>query len=727
MDTTQPRSVVVGRFNSEFLDPIDEIPGCRSLFCCRLQQKKQLEALRSIADGLESSYEAPGMKKWLVQQLPRVIPLGSSPTRFDDAFRFWQAIQLYKKKIENIELAACRRLLKKSKKKDDKKTRYSLQFSLSLIGKSLRPPCRCFSFVNDSSSHREGISREDTVSPEFLGFVKDLAKKLFRRGWDSGYKNECVGARVSDNACYEKKRCHYGPLGILRKEGQLAYLQKVLGDVPVTVDPVGRYSTVNSAGKVRPLSMMHSSYEYLRPLHKTLYNYLSRFPWLLRGSPSKESFPFHNDEGQFVSVDFTNATDNLSVNVAEAFLGVALCQSVNIPEDIKVSALRALRPTLMYDQQPVELSMGQMMGSLLSFPLLCLQTFSFYLYSAGLTGLSSKKYRSYDRCKVNGDDLVFKSTDAEKFFLDSQQTLSVINRKKTHVSERYFNINSTLFESHRGVCCHIPFLRPAQLFFETAADLGSRVFETTRWLNGRLKKSAFKWAMSRAVWIAKRQGWSFLKCGFFGAKQAAFLWSHSSYEELVRCSREESPVPRPESELQTVLLPAPAWVHDFLVPEQLEMLSRVWTSRERFVCPLSIDGGVGDDHRRPSFNEERAFEADKFDWKEFRKAEDLRWEKARRMGLGRGRYPRWHQTTVWPTARSLKRNMFEEITKKRLKEKKFDTGLIPSGLLRLLESLRESSSRLYIGNGDGWTWIHQAQIDVVKKIFAYKRKSGRVK
>lgn len=742
MDATQPRGVVVERSNSKTLDLvgvpyIEDVPGCRSLFLCRLQQKKQLNALRAIADGLAASFELKGLEVLLLEGLPRVIPRGDSPTRFDLAFEFWQSIQLYKKKIENTEIRVLRSLLRKEKKIDDKKTRHSIQFSLSLIGKSLRPPCKCFSFMHDPSGHAESIRRSDNVDPCYLGFVKDMARKLFTKGWDAGYKKECVGAIVSDNACEESGRCVFGPLPILRREGDhLAYVRKVLGEDSFSFSPTGRYSTVNSAGKIRPLSIMHHSYEYLRPLHKTLYNFISRFPWLLRGSPTLKSFPFQDEEGDFVSVDFVSATDNLSVNVSEAILGVALNRSRFIPDSIKESALSSLRPTLDYGTFKEVLSMGQMMGSLLSFPLLCLQTFFFYLYSTDQTELSGKDLRKHSRCLVNGDDLVFKSPDAKKFFLAASLTPSVINEKKTGVSKSFFNINSTIFEYSKGVVRSLPFVRPAQLCFEDALDVGSRVWETTRWLSGRLLRRTFHWVMSRAVWFVKQQGWSFFKSSFSGEKQASFLSSHLPYEVLVSQGREEGPVPSPVSELATNVAEPPKWISDALIPDQMQMLSRLWQSRWRFVGPLPTDGLSLDwledgsqppcEAMRKKFHRDQELRSDRFDWKDFKRVEDLRWgKKIVRSVMGyRSRYPAWHENRLL-SLRAIKNSLLKRIknNKKNLK-REFDPGLLPVDLIRFFEDVK--SSRRLISDGTGWVNLCSEQIEVLKDIFDFKRKSGRL-
>lgn len=639
----------------KFTTKVVNVGSCEKPSLCRLLAVRQVRALRRVVAGLESAYSCQLTS--LLREIPGVPKSCEAHTGFR-AVEFWEQIKAIVKKYtvlnqqdvrsffpsryvrrctdpvwaelpffscdpvieekKNILRAlsfACRRTTRGwdhrevvdwvyDRKRSGKLKRVragrdeclSLSFSLSLLGKSLLSPCSCYGAASGASyRHMDGITRNDEVAPDYLGFCSDMAKRLFRPGWDKSYISACTSATISSNACFQRPRKLWGSLADYTDQSQ--YLDAVCDGVGVEGDPTGRYSEVLSAGKIRPLSIMHSSYELLRPLHKTLYNYISRFPWLLRGAPSPEKFSgVLGGSGHFVSVDFENATDNLSINVAERILGVALSRARSVPVEVKEFAMRSLRPNLRYPgEEPGEaasyewakLSMGQMMGQLLSFPLLCCQTFFFYLYAMDETRLTGKQLRKYNRAKVNGDDLLFRAEDPSKFFEAAKSTPSVINMKKTQVSLRYFNINSTLFDGSSGEARPVPFLRPAQLDLTIPLDLGLKIREATRWLHpqSNLLRRSFDHLMSRGVRICKSSGWSFFKAGFRGQKQMSWLQSRGYLRghETNVFIQGELPAPSEDSYLATKQVPAPEPFQKAprYVVDELNLLFNQWNRFEK--------------------------------------------------------------------------------------------------------------------------------------------------
>jgi len=539
------------------------VDGCNSPRRCYLQRVRQYRSLRAAIDALSESYSAPRLRGFL-SKVPRPGSVRTDPLR---VILFWENLTKLAKVLANLSPAQVRPLFSGDPGRRD---RQSLSFSLSLLGKSLHAPCSCYaqsSFSGDG--HRASLTRPDGVSAEFIGFAGDMSKRLFKRGWDSAYFSSCVSSSVSANGCYETPRSGGGSLSHF--SSQKEYLDRVMGVEPFRLSPIGRFQSVCSAGKMRPLTIMHSSYEYLRPLHKTLYNHLSSMPWCLRGSPDPSKMSgLLSLEGDFVSVDFQSATDNLSVNVAERVLGVALGRARSVPDLVKKAALESLRPEVVYEPLGFALgvpgssgvlSMGQMMGQLLSFPLLCLQTFFFYLWSAGLTDLPGRLLREFSGCLVNGDDLLFRSKNPSSFFSAAAATPSVINGKKTQVSSRYLNINSTLFEFRSGAVVCVPFLRPAQFTRDSPLSLGESVREATRWLKpgSRLQRSSFDWLMRASARLVRSFGWSFYKSGFRGEKQVRWLRDHKclSYEADVFSRFSEGPAPEFSSWCAEEMVPLP--------------------------------------------------------------------------------------------------------------------------------------------------------------------------
>nr|UYL95451.1 MAG: RNA-dependent RNA polymerase [Huanggang Botou tick virus 1] len=686
--------------------------GCEHVYRCRLSQVRQLRSFRRVVAGLSASTGSDLSS--FTKRLPK-IPRKSIFLRYYDGVSFWLAINSLTKEMVNLSPAGVRKYLPK---KASLEARHSLSFSLSLLGKSLHGPCECFSeYSRLGAKHESSVQRPDNVKPEYLGFVRQCAKRFFKKGWDSSYVSSATSSVVSSNACFTRIRKTFGPLRDYKSQAE--YLSYVMGDRDFDPVPRARFSEVLSAGKVRPLTITSSNYEVLRPLHKTLYNYISRCPWLLRGSPTPESFGFLEESGHFVSVDFESATDNLSVNCAEAILGVALCQSRSIPSSVRSFALSSLRPTISYGydiscdgsvfnltDRTVELSMGQMMGSLLSFPLLCLQTFFFYLWSAGYTNLSGRELRAFAGCSVNGDDLVFKTENPSLFFDAASETCSVINKKKTGVSPRFFNINSTLFRYKAGKCRSVPFLRPKQFDIDTPVSLGQKVREATRWLSPKssLARLSFEFLMTRAAKVVKASGWSFFKCGFSGQKQESWLKRKGFIRReasLFLNNPNETPVPVYTDPLAEPMVPLPAeWSSFSPFLEELTMIYNAWARFEKDLPPV-----------REPFNLEKEVRLDRFDLDAaLRRFSKLK-SKAARMG-----YPTTSNFPVFVRDvryRSLKQ--VQRAVSRRLIEQRVSHELVPTGLLKLLGNFK---FKLLSCSSTKTLFVHRVVLERVAQIFS---------
>jgi hypothetical protein len=686
--------------------------GCEHVYRCRLSQIRQLRSFRRVVAGLSASTECDLSS--FTRRLPKV-PRKSIFLSYYDGVLFWLALNSLTKEMVNLNPAQVRKYLPR---KASLEARHSLSFSLSLLGKSLHGPCSCYSeYCRLDLKHKSSVERPDDVKPEYLGFVRQCASRFFYKGWDSSYFSSSTSAVVSSNACFTRLRKTFGPIRDYKSQAE--YLSYVMGERDFDPVPRARFSEVLSAGKVRPLTITSSNYEVLRPLHKTLYNFISRSPWLLRGSPTPESFGFLSEAGDFVSVDFESATDNLSVNAAEAILGSALCRSLYIPPSVRSFALSSLRPTISYGYDiscsgttfnlfecTSELSMGQMMGSLLSFPLLCLQTFFFYLWSAGYTNLSGKEMRAFAGCSVNGDDLVFKTTNPSLFFDSAAETCSVINRKKTGVNSRFFNINSTLFRFKSGRCRSLPFLRPKQFDIDSPVSLGERIREATRWLSPRssLLRRSFEFLMTRAAKVVKASGWSFHKSGFRGQKQEFWLRKKGFIRReasLFLNNPSETPVPHYTDPLAEPMVPLPAEWSSF--SPFLEELTMVYNSWARFEKDLPDE--------RERFDLDKEVRMDRFDLDAAEKAFLKRKKKAARMGFSScSNFPVFIRDVRYRSLKHLRRTV-----SRRLIEEKVSLELVPTGLLNLLGSFK---NKLLASSDTKLVVVHRVVLERVAQIFS---------
>ncbi|AMB21743.1 RNA-dependent RNA polymerase [Phomopsis longicolla RNA virus 1] len=237
-------------------------------------------------------------------------------------------------------------------------------------------------------------------------------------------------------------------------------------------EPFSRFARaecVFSSGKPRIVTMYSSrNSELLSPLHDALYAAI-RKGWLLVGSPTDELVQGLNGSGPYVSVDYRSATDNIRAVYVRASIEV-LKEKSECLSDEEAAALDVLaelrfasgdfvpgltRAECLDGSEPA--TRGQPMGSLISFPLLCLINKSVVdLALADLLDSGKIRWKEFQRhrCLINGDDLLYRE------FTDSRDILDgilrhggmvglVVNTEKTMVSPEIAEINSTSFRNGR--------------------------------------------------------------------------------------------------------------------------------------------------------------------------------------------------------------------------------------------------------------------------------------
>ncbi|BBF90576.1 RNA-dependent RNA polymerase [Pyricularia oryzae ourmia-like virus 1] len=217
------------------------------------------------------------------------------------------------------------------------------------------------------------------------------------------------------------------------------------------VDPVSdevRAELVVSSGKPRIITV-HSSgvTEILYPLHKALYSSLKRWGWLLVGDPTNEQVASLNGRA-YISVDYSSATDNIKTAYTRAAIEVLIDKGEGLTDE-ECSALRSVG-RLRIDGS--EATRGQPMGSMMSFPLLCLinkVVVDLALNDLLIEGKISFKEWTSHRCLINGDDLLLRDVGCggllDKIKLHGYAVGLVINESKTMVHTEKGEINSTLF------------------------------------------------------------------------------------------------------------------------------------------------------------------------------------------------------------------------------------------------------------------------------------------
>lgn len=211
-----------------------------------------------------------------------------------------------------------------------------------------------------------------------------------------------------------------------------------------------RTELVFSSGKPRVVTLYSAeNTRRLGPLHYSLYESLRRKGWLLVGDPTDKHVQ-HLTGAAFLSFDYQSATDNIKCEYVRAAIEV-LKERADHLDDSEIEALDVLGRLNLGD---CEASSGQPMGSVMSFPLLCLINKTVVdlamnrLLIGGEIGFNEW---SKHPCLINGDDLLIReprsTTNLRALIVDEGRRIGlVVNEEKTLVSDSDAEINSTYFK-----------------------------------------------------------------------------------------------------------------------------------------------------------------------------------------------------------------------------------------------------------------------------------------
>jgi len=248
--------------------------------------------------------------------------------------------------------------------------------------------------------------------------------------------------------------------------------QEILDPFLETIGPIPcRRSAILEPFKVRIVSMGRAAeYQRAHSWQKAFWEICRSVPSLrLVGEPIR---PFHVaqvmnaslSEGldwRPVSGDYDSATDNLDPQVSEIVLE-ELCRQLQIPFQDRILLMRALTGHIIEGK---EQRWGQLMGSPISFPILCLANLAINRLIQETLGFPKKHLSEYLGCRINGDD-VFLSLPVWGYGY-WKRVVSLVGLKpsagKNYVCSDLAVMNSDLFvlkkEGHHWEAERIPTLR----------------------------------------------------------------------------------------------------------------------------------------------------------------------------------------------------------------------------------------------------------------------------
>jgi hypothetical protein len=339
---------------------------------------------------------------------------------------------------------------------------------------------------------KQYIEKMSSPSPipdgRFLESVRNRTRQLFPPGWDLGISSYLDAFTLPTKSCFESGLGKGGARGTGNREIYRDQFERLWSGDWETSCPDTRISIIETGGKYRTISCFSRVRSYLTPLHKLIYDRISRERWLLRGEATPDKFAeFCRQDGEvFVSGDYESATDNLNRYVSMAILLTLEETSSYTPPSVWKLAHETLRNR--FEDGSLQQT-GQLMGSVLSFPLLCMQNYFAFRYAIPRRV----------PVRINGDDIVFRATkyEADRWFEQVGHSGLVVSKGKTLVLKSCFSLNSSFFHSLDDGCEAIPVIRSSPLFgaAESASEISGRLRSVYKG-NGVLRDEAVALALN---------------------------------------------------------------------------------------------------------------------------------------------------------------------------------------------------------------------------------------
>lgn len=259
---------------------------------------------------------------------------------------------------------------------------------------------------------------------------------------------------VTDEACPSVPKTSYTEAVLEYRDG---YNQSIDLLFPLHPPPVKKCKVVGLKEplKVRVITAGQAVTRVLKPLQEAMWKTLASYPALRLAHGVDEDINLkkvknlkaldnalggmHLREGErYLSGDYSSATDNFPMELTSTLLEGILSKITHGPTKEwarwEISSAELYYPG---KSAPILQRSGQLMGSLLSFPLLCLANYCLCIYS----GMDP------DRFLINGDDLAAPVTKSVyRSWKKNATSISLVpSIGKNHLSNRMATFNSQLF------------------------------------------------------------------------------------------------------------------------------------------------------------------------------------------------------------------------------------------------------------------------------------------
>nr|UYL94589.1 MAG: RNA-dependent RNA polymerase [Botourmiaviridae sp.] len=323
-------------------------------------------------------------------------------------------------------------------------------------------------------------SSEGPAPEEMKNYFRSEIRKIFKEGWDRNYGKRVSGLVLPSNSTLEHSKREGG--GRCSNSDLLIIRDMARGRVPFPRTKV-RIEVIPEGVKSRIVTVSSVTQSCFKPLHEMIYSHLDKQGWLLRGDPKPRSFSSFCSGKDFISGDYSSATDNIKLDLYQ-FVLMEILSTGQFNECFKESCMTHSVSEIFSEDlnRVVTQKRGQLMGNFLSFPILCLINYLCYSYAGG------KK----SDVKINGDDIVFKGSPDlfEKWKECCKEAGLIVHIGKTMIDNRFFTINSCLFEGGNRKTRVVPFIRSKPLFnkCDTLAAVKGRYESLCPGFNGRIRR-----------------------------------------------------------------------------------------------------------------------------------------------------------------------------------------------------------------------------------------------
>jgi hypothetical protein len=311
-------------------------------------------------------------------------------------------------------------------------------------------PWEKFSSATNSFFERVTVPIEKPMDMRACNIAREVLKILL-----DGDETE---ARKFDpapqSACLERSRDEGGKRFALLANGKARTSY---------VKPVSIYT----GGKIRTITKDSAKFVKYNWINKFLGSQFRKLKCSVFGGDVQEwwdkSGGLKPQEGEFFcSGDLESATDLFDGRITSVLIE-------DIGKRFKMSAkevkeMKSFTTQAYFDpKHRIKQRRGQLMGSVISFPLLCILSLTAYLYGHEEVGkLFTKKGKGFlyklTGVGINGDDIVFAGSQEriEKWTKGVAAIGGVVSRGKTLVNRNYFTVNSELWNSNGKVNCARP-------------------------------------------------------------------------------------------------------------------------------------------------------------------------------------------------------------------------------------------------------------------------------